>query len=862
MLSPGTRVGTYEITGALGSGGMGEVYRARDTTLHRDVAIKILPDLFASDPQRLARFEREAQTLAALNHPNIAQIYGVHDGALVMEFVDGEDLAERISRGPLRGREALPILRQIADALDAAHDRGIVHRDLKPANVCIRRDGTVKVLDFGLARVSTSPADLSVPLGSAPTFTSPLVSQPGVVMGTVGYMSPEQARGLTADARTDIWALGCIAYEMLTGRRAFPGATASDVIAAILEREPELSDARLSGFERRLIARCLAKDPRRRYHDAGDVALAIEDASSTGTPDVGIASPRTRVGAAAVLIAAAALAAGLTIGRLLPRTATTPITRIAVPLPADKALAFQVCSTFAVSPDGSAIAYVGESNGTRQLFVRGINEFDARAVRGGEDATDSIVFSPDGKWLAFYANGQIRKVPVTGGAPSTLATLQACGADWPSADRLLFSDRDGIFEIPAAGGQPRRLVATNRAAGELTIFSPFALPGGKAVLFTLLANDMRLYAQRLDTGERIALVDRAQNAVYTGGEILYSDAGVILRVPFDPSSLRITGTPAPLLEGAAHLNSGATPIAIARSARALAYAPGGTIRLGNRTVVMMDASGTSEPIGVPAAPYLPTLRLSPDGRRLAITKSHEQKNDIYVYDFERGTLTAITSEHDNRAPVWSADGTRIIYSSDASGVPNLYWRAADGSGREEPLLASEHMLGARSPSPDGGWLVFNQLDSPTHASIHVLPLQGDRRPRPFAQGRASYSSGIVSPDGGWLAYVSDETSREEVYVQPFPAGGSRLQISVDGGRAPVWSRDGRRLFYRSGSRVMVVDVEGKTALRASRPRLLFDDQGATDGAFDVMPDGKHFLALSRAAAPPPLTRLNVLTDWK
>jgi serine/threonine-protein kinase len=856
-LTAGTRLGPYEILAPIGAGGMGEVYKAADTTLDREVAIKVLPHAFAQDPERLARFEREAKVLASLNHPNIAQIFGVEDGALVMELVPGQTLSERIAAGPVPVEEALRIVAQIAEALAAAHDRGVIHRDLKPANVKVSPDGRVKVLDFGLAKpcAEGGAADDS----RAETLTAAM-TQAGTALGTPGYMSPEQTRGHAIDKRTDIWAMGCVLYELLTRRRAFRGETFSDTVAAVLEREPDWDALAPSTPPkvRGLLERCLRKDVRRRARDAADIAIEIEQILAEPS-DVAASRPGSRwLRAVPFSMAAIAIAAALAGGYVQRRIGSTPpasLTRLTALLPPDHRFATGLCSDLAVSPDGKYVAYIGIRESSRQLFLRAMDSLEATALPGTEGASDTVFFSPDGQWVGFLQGrwNVLKKISIGGGLPVTLANTKGCGGDWGPDGQILVGRSDGIQQVPAGGGAVKTVIATDLSKGERGLGAPQLLPDGKSLLFSVNTDEGTLIAaQRLATGERHILVKgddpraRSTAARYAAGFLIYSQADSLMAAPFNAERLELTGPPVPIARGGGQIGS---QFGLSRSAGMLVYVQAEAAP--PSMLVWVDRKGAEDPAGAAPGQYS-SPRLSPDGNKLALAAD----SNIWVYDIPRRTLTRITFSGDNRSPVWTPDGKRITYVVNGK----ISWSLVDGSAHEETLWTG--LFGIPSSwSPDGKRLLFTEIGPDNQADISVLSVEaveGGRKATPMVQSRHRAGQAVFSPDGRRLAYSSDESSRPEIYLQELPGPGGKLQISSQGGSDPVWGPQGRELFYRSGDKMMAVDIAPSPVFQAGTPRLLFEGRYA---GYDVSADGQRFVMVKSGGAAPPVTELNVVLNW-
>jgi serine/threonine-protein kinase len=882
MIAVGTKLGNYEVTSHIGSGGMGEVYQAHDTKLGRDVAIKVLPEQFARDPERLARFQREAKLLAALNHPNIAAIYGLEESAgtnyLIMELVPGETLRNRILReGALPIEDALKIARQIAEALEAAHEKSIIHRDLKPANVKVTPEGRVKVLDFGLAKAFSSESSVEE-IANSPTL-SMAATVHGVILGTAAYMSPEQARGKSVTKATDIWAFGAVLYEMLSGKQAFQGEDVTDILAAVVRAEPDwtklLADTPPS--IKTLLRRCLRKDRNQRLQDAAGIRIEIEDALSAPMPteltSVAISQPRWTWQILAVLVLGAiAIAAvtGLTVWNLKPTAAppSRPVSRTIIDLsPGQHLSGLDTGPAVALSPDGTQLAYVAAQNGTEQLYLRPMDSLEAKPILGTDGAVQPF-FSTDGQWLGFFAGGKLKKVSVSGGVPLTLGdAAQPRGASWNSLGMIAFAPTivSALQQLPDAGGTPQAL--THIEKGDTGYLWPEFLPGGRALLFAARAVDgAGIASLSIKTGERREVVRGASSPRYaSSGHLVYAQAGTLMAVPFDPQRLTVTGAAIPMLEGILQSETtGAAQYSLS-STGSLVYISG-AIQATQRRLVWVSRNGEEQTLAAPTRVYM-NARVSPDGGRVAVA-FQEQENQTWLYDLSRDTLTRLTFEGVlNSYPVWTPDGKRIAFMSNKEGPLNLFWQMADGSGGLERLTTSQYVQGPNSWSPDGQLLAFNEFSPVTGADIWVLRLS-DHKAQPFLQTKANETSAQFSPDGRWMAYVSDESGRNEVYVQPYPGPGGKRQISTDGGGEPVWNPNGRELFYRNGDKMMAVDILTQSAFTAGKARLLFERQyvpasfAAPYRNYDVSPDGQRFLMVKANeqtdAAP---TQINVVQNW-
>jgi len=868
-IQSGTRLGPYEIISAIGAGGMGEVYRAHDPKLGRDVAIKVMPEAFANDAQRMARFQREAKVLASLSHPNIATIYGLEDSgtthALVMELVEGPTLAGRIKACPIPVDESVRIAKQIADALEYAHERGIIHRDLKPANIKVADDDTVKVLDFGLAKALEGDPS-SIDISTSPTI-SRMATQQGVLLGTAAYMSPEQAKAKSVDRRADIWAFGCVLYEMLTGKVAFPGESVTDTLAGVIRAEPDWSllPATTPMRVRVLLQRCLQKDPKQRLRDIGDARISLDEVLSgaaepalIGAPPVVVSTWRRALPWALGLLAA--VITGFA-GWFLRSSASKPVTRAVIMLPPGQQLAgMESGLAVALSSDGTYLAYVASQGGVQQIYLRAMDSGEVKAIPGTEGAV-SPVFSPDGQWLSFFAEEKLKKIAVSGREAQILADAPISrGASWGSQGMIAFSPTIGPLEqVSDAGGSSQSL--THLGKGEFDHIWPALLPGSKAVLFEVGGGASAVVAQLIGTGQRRTLAQGGTNPCYvSSGHLVYQQAGTLLAVPFDPQRLEVKGTPVPVVQNVLKRGIGSAPFQYSVSASgSLVYVSGGS-QESQSGLVWVNRAGAEQAIGAPLRSY-DFLQLSPDGRRLAASI---QTLQVWVFDLARETLSPLTSGGAvTLAPVWTPDGKRIAFASAREGEENIYWQMADGSGGLERLTSSGKAQFPASWSPDGQLLAFTEFAPGTGADIWVLRLS-DRKAEPFLQTSAQESGARFSPDGRWLAYVSDASGRNEVYVQPYPGPGSRWQVSTDGGMQPVWNRNGRELFYRSGDKMMAIDITTEPSFSAGRPKMLFKGSyfspiPAGNPFYDVSPDGQRFLMLKPSEAAP--TQINVVLNW-
>src|SRR5271165_2155431 len=901
-LISGTKIGIYEINSLLGVGGMGEVYRSRDSKLSRQVALKVLPAGVAADPERLARFRREATLLAALNHPNIAAIYGFEDSgvthALVMELVEGPTLADRVKSGPISIAEALPIAKQICEALEYAHERGIVHRDLKPANVKVTPEDTVKVLDFGLAKaLENEPA--AADIGSSPTMTR-MATQAGIIIGTAAYMSPEQARGKSADRRADIWAFGCVLYEMLTGKMAFCGETVSDTLAAVIKNPPDWSllPAQTPGRLRVLVQRCLQKDPRQRLQAIGDARISIDEVLG-GAPEPSApaaVAPAQAITPAwrsllpwglAALLGVALLGAIFTLRSSSNSSAQKSI-QLTLAIPPDQKLALINGPAFAISPDGSRIAYVAHqpSVDTGQLYIRELDQPNPVVLQGAALAAAPF-FSPDGQWLGFFADGKLKKVSVHGGAPIDLATAPGSrGGTWSQDDTIVFTTAftSPLYRIPASGGPPQQVTRLDSARLETTHRWPQFLPDGKSFLFTASSNNnffgqASVQAADLATGQAKVLVENATFGRFLpGGYLVYFSQGTCFVAPFDAKALKLTGAAIPVLQNVdSDISNGG--VQFAASANGTAIYMSGAANKENLNVVLLDRQGNGSVL-VKGSPDSTSPRVSPDGKKIAFERA---VGGIWVYDLLRGTTTPITLKTGSaNFPIWSPDGQYLTYSYSGGahlGVGESIYRVrADGSGGEQQLTPNDPLSSyPASWSPDGKVLAFDRTSQKGGGCCDMWTLRlGDNgQPEPPERFRddtrvtaVSLPDPQFSPDGRWIAFSSADSGASQIYVVPFPGSGGKWQISTDGGAEPRWSKNGHELFFLHNAAVLAVSyaVQGNS-FQAGIPKLLFEskiEMRAPYTSFDTTPDGQHFVAFQFEGGkttphPDPTVVLNWLT---
>ncbi len=894
-LETGAKLGIYEVTGKLGEGGMGEVYRAHDTTLDREVALKVLSEAFVADPDRLVRFEREAKVLASLNHPNIGAIHGLERSAettaLVLELIDGPTLADRIEEGPIGVDEAVTIATQIADALDAAHEQGIVHRDLKPANVKIRPDGTVKVLDFGLAKTGVS--DGGGGGSDAATMSITGASQMGMVVGTAAYMAPEQARGKPVDKRADVWAFGVVLFEMVTGGRLFEGEDVTDTIAAVVREDPDWTrlPADLPARLVQVIRGCLQKSPTKRVRDIGDVRLAMDGAFETTIMSASTNSgegqkalafwqkPVPLLGALSLIVVLVILATwGLMISE---EVAGTP-ERFGIVAPPGGEFSLSVGLTdLAISPSGTMLAYVdGASSGMtpKSLMLRGLDDFTPVELSGGVPIYHPF-FSADNEWIGFVdlSANELRRVSVTGGSALPIATISSFlqGANWNEDGDIFFGEQDpgkGIQRVSAVGGEPEVLTVPDRENGETNHAWPQFVSGTDTVIFTAVTSpvdDSRIVALSLETGEQKELIRGGFHGRYVDtGHLVYAVGNALRAVAFDIGSLEIVGAPISMVDGVLTKFSGAANFDISQTG-SLVYFPGSAGTSGLRRLVMVDREGDEDDVSAPPAGY-DSPRFSPDGRFIAVEVAGEN-TDVIVYDVERATPTRLTfAEGRDGFPIWTPDGQRIVFSSERDGTLNLFSKAADGTGQVERFGSSDGLQMPQAWSADGESLIVQVQMAGALPDISVINVAGDSAEELAVGSTFAEFYADVSPDGRWLAYTSNESGAFEVYARPFPnVDDGRWQISRAGGIEPVWGPDSRELFYRNGSDMMVVSMETEPTLAPGNPSVVFSGSYRPSAvgrarAWDLSPDGQQFLMIASAGEATGTTedlRLILVQDW-
>jgi len=879
MVAIGSTLGPYEISALAGRGGMGEVYRARDSKLKRTVAIKVLPAEFAHDPDRAHRFQQEAEALAALNHPNIAAIYALEEANatpfLVMEFVEGETLAERLTRGPLRMDEVVPLAQQICGALAAAHDRGIVHRDLKPANIKIAPDGQVKLLDFGLARMFAPEGSLS-DLSHSPTMTAASVGR--MIAGTAAYMAPEQARGKPVDKRADIWALGCVLYEMLNGLPAFTGETVTDILAAVVTQEPPLDQlpATTTSQVRWVIGRCLQKDPALRLRDAADAAALL---SATIGPAV---APSARARwpwiAAALAVIAVFGAGGAAIGLSRSSHPRPALVRFDIPV-----TGVPLTQAFAVSPDGQRVVFVGGSSGGGParlgLWLRSLDALEARLIDGTETSRTSMwpAWSPDSRSIAFVADKKLKKIDVTGGSAETLAPMetQIGGITWNRDGVILFASNDhGLQRVPASGGPVTRVTERDATLQETYHDCPVFLPDGRHFLYLAYSEpkpeNRAIYAGSLDSTTRTRIMSSDACVSYVApGFLVFPRGRTLMARPFDAKALTMTGDAMPIVDDVATYSNGELAAFAASDGGTLVYRKSAQPE-GLRSFVWYDRNGkASEPLGQLQAATGPVVRLSPDDKRVVFSSATDgSRDDIWTFDLERNVRLRLTTDPDvDHVPAWSPDASHIVFDSHRGGRGStLYTIPANGASREEILLKVEgtDFIAASDWSRDGKYLVFHRSPGGTPPwSLWGLPLNGERKPFLYKGSSADYTAARFSPNGRWLAYTTNESGSYEVVVQPFPdPSGGKWQVSANGGLFPAWRRDGRELYYVKPSGELVAVSVNPEAFAVGASTTLFRSPLGTGPAqgslYDATSDGQRFLfaAPTGNTAPPMTTLLN------
>ncbi len=893
----GTTISHYRIISKLGQGGMGEVFLAEDSNLNRKVAVKVLSDPFIKDPVRLARFDREAKLLASLNHPNIASIYGLErtgpSPLLIMELIDGDTLADRIATDPLTLVEALEVCSQIAEGLEAAHEKGIIHRDLKPANVKVTPDGKVKILDFGLAKAfQEDPSDIDP--SKSPTLASQMTGT-GMVVGTAAYMSPEQARCKPVDKRTDIWAFGCILFECLTGKKAFGGDAAVDSMASILKGEPDwdLLPPATPWKIKDLLHRCLRKELRDRLHDIGDARLEIVESLRlpTAVPKETQAASLVRHWRPAFVLSTLVLvgaAASIVTWRLRPPR-PLPVLRSLLRIEAGQWLEGRrlasECPTrtaISIAHDGSFVVYcaIAQNPGPQakpQIYLRRMDQLDATPIPGTEGGINPFL-SPDNRWLGFWEGGKLKKLPIGGGVPSTLCDAASLfGVEWNSGNEIVFSPREGLglFKVSGDGGKPKVFTVPDKTREEASHRLPHYLPDGKGMLFTVMAHihdlQPRLALLDLETGKwRVVMEDAADGRYLRSGHLIFLRQGTLMAAAFDLDSLEVKSQPVPAVANVmqalnitdSRLNTAAGQYNVS-DAGSLVYVPGGIPPDRANSMVRVDRKGAITPVANFKSPFF-APRFSPDGQRIAYQTLGKQRQ-VWVYDSNRSMASRLTGDGRAIFQVWMPDAKRLVFGWYQSGQSNLYWQPADGSAPMERLTVSDNGQFPGSFSPDGATLAFCESHPETNNDILLLDMKS-RKVVPFLNSKADEGWPEISPCGRWIAYVSDESGQREVWIRSFPGQGNRLQISHEGGSEPAWAKDGRQLYYRQGAQVWAADIRTEGEVASGKPSLVFEQRGFASGnpirGWDVYPDGQGFLMVKLdEGKQQPVTEIILVQNW-
>jgi len=891
VVAPGTVIaGHYEVLEKLGQGGMGEVYRALDKNLGRQVAIKILPQEFSADPERLARFEREAKLLATLNHPNIAAVYGFEEAKglrfLVLELVEGETLQTRLDKGTLPIDEALETCRQVAEGLEAAHERGVVHRDLKPGNIMITPEGKVKILDFGLAKAyggETTRVDIE----KSPTITARM-TEPGVILGTAAYMSPEQARSRPVDKRTDIWSFGCVLFECLTGTRAFYGETVSDTLAHILKGDLDWSKLRSTTpiRLRTLLRHCLEKNPKERLRDIGDARIEISEVLANPQNE-GVVLPKRRLAIAVGLIFVVTAIGISVLTWNLKKSPTQSVIRTTIEVPEGIQLTSEeqgVAHTeLALSPDGKSIFFCAGSDGSPGksiLYKRPLEKMEAAPIPGTEGAREPFI-SPDGQWVGFWAEGKLKKVAATGNSIPTVmcdCPNRPLGASWSDDGRIAIGT-GSLLGIQLLGGEGGELksITTLDPKKEMAHVLPSFLPEGRAILFGVKNHSWgaqaRVESLKFATGERkIVLEDAADARFSPTGHIVFIRASTLMAAPFNINKLELSGPAVPVAEGIMQAlnakssfdNSGAGQYQFSNSGQLL-YVQGGIFSDPQMHVDWIDQAGKIEAVSAFDRKPIASVRISPDGKSV-VYRTYCRKAEIWVYDLNRGTSRLLTREGRAMHMGWTPDGKRITCAFSLAGVPNIYWLPADGSGAIEPLIQSEATLQPGSWSSGGRYLLYIEMRPGLNDNIWVF-IKDEKKTAPLFTANYEINYPEFSPDGRYLAYCTDETGRVEVYVSSFPEPNRKTLVSTGGGIAPIWAPNGHRIYYWSldWKKLMAVDVTLSPTLSVGTPRFLFEYPLISISyirPYDISPDGTRFLVIREdETRPVKVTRLNLVQNW-